>query len=92
MGYSLGIATDGYLSGCGKTLPIVTDGYLNNCVAVIPVTPGGGAAAPGAGKGLTLRERLIESKKRELLDLKERQLIDEHELLTFIKAFMRCLD
>jgi hypothetical protein len=92
MGYTLGIASDGYLSGCGKTLPIATNGYLNNCTVIIPPVipeePKRGVNYSGGGAksiGQLIRE---EQDKRELI-YKQIKMEDE-EILIIIKSFLKC--
>lgn len=80
MGYTLGVASDGYL-GCGKTLPIAVNGWLYTCDLVTPTTiPGLVKQSSG---GAPKRYEYIAPNKFDY-----RVYTEEEEILLILKIFL----
>lgn len=83
MGYTLGVASDGYLAGCTKTLPIAVNGWLNICDLVTPI-PGLKKKVSGGGTG----SKLVQYEYITPGKFDYRVYTEEEEILLILKIFL----
>ena len=80
--FTLGIASDGYLSKQKKTLSIATNGYLDLSVSISPIRGRGGDAGHVTTiKTTPLAEYLLRHKRLQK---------EDDEILNILKMFLQC--